>query len=188
MSRRILRPLWFVLALLFLIEAWLWDVIQPWIARLVRLLPYEALKAFLRRAVTRLPPFLVVFLFILPDALSYPVQFAALWIIAKGAVISGTILFVLAKVFGLGGTLLLFEVCHDKLNELAWFRWVSAQVARARHWANQQVEPARVVIRLWRAKITERLREMLGQGGFFAFARRLRANVARRLRRSGRSG
>jgi hypothetical protein len=188
MSRRILKSLWFVLALLFLIEAWLWDVIQPWIARLVRLLPYEALKAFLRRAVTRLPPFLVVFLFILPDALSYPVQFAALWIIANGAVTSGTILFILAKAFGLGATLLLFEVCHDKLNELAWFRWISAQVARARNWANQQVEPARVVIRLWRAKIKDRLRDMLGQGGFFALARRLRANVARRLRRSGRSG
>ena len=32
--RRFLRPLWILLALLFLVEAWLWDDLEPVVARL----------------------------------------------------------------------------------------------------------------------------------------------------------
>ena len=36
--RRLFRPLWFLLALIFLIEAWIWDRLDPvvgWIVALV---------------------------------------------------------------------------------------------------------------------------------------------------------
>ena len=35
MMRRVLQPLWFLLALIFLIEAWLWDHLEPVVARVV---------------------------------------------------------------------------------------------------------------------------------------------------------
>ena len=35
--RRWLRPFWVILALLFLLEAWLWDHLQPAVARVVNL-------------------------------------------------------------------------------------------------------------------------------------------------------
>ena len=38
MDRR-LRPLWIALALLFLLEAWLWDHLEPIVARVVNLIP-----------------------------------------------------------------------------------------------------------------------------------------------------
>ena len=34
MVRKILKPLWVLLALLFLLEAWLWDLIAPPVSRL----------------------------------------------------------------------------------------------------------------------------------------------------------
>ncbi len=180
MTRRITKAFWFLLALLFLVEAWLWDLVQPLIAGFVRLIPYEAFKAALARAIARLPAALVIFVFVLPDALSYPVQFFALWMVAEGAVISGTILFVVAKAFGLIGTLILFEVCHEKLEELAWYRWVAGQFSRARAWARQQVEPARIILRQFQVQIREKIAFGTENKGVFAHMRRLRARLMRK--------
>ena len=184
MTRRFAKAFWFLLALLFLIEAWLWDLVQPLIARFVRLIPYEAFKAALARGIAKLPAALVIFVFVLPDALSYPIQFFALWIVAEGAVISGTVLFVIAKAFGLIGTLILFEVCHEKLEELAWYRWVAAQFTKARAWARHQVEPALVQLRHFRAQIERELTRRFGRGGVFAHMRRLRARLMRKAQKS----
>jgi len=41
--RRLLRPLWVLLALIFLVEAWLWDRVEPVIARVVALIPLPRL-------------------------------------------------------------------------------------------------------------------------------------------------
>jgi hypothetical protein len=43
MRRYLLRPFWILLALLFLLEAWLWDHLQPLVARLVALIPLARL-------------------------------------------------------------------------------------------------------------------------------------------------
>ena len=185
MTRRIAKAFWFLLALLFLIEAWLWDFVQPLIARFVQLIPYEAFKAALARAISKLPAAIVIFVFILPDALSYPVQFFALWMVAQGAAISGTVLFILAKAFGLIGTLILFEVCHEKLEELAWYRWVAGQFTRARAWAKHQVEPALSQLRAFRTRIEAELARRTARGGFFAQMRRLRTRL---LRKKGHAG
>lgn len=181
MTRRVTKAFWFLLALLFLIEAWLWDLVQPFIAGFVRLIPYEAFKAGLARAISKLPAGIVIFVFILPDALSYPLQFFALWMVAQGAALSGTALFVIAKAFGLVGTLILFEVCQEKLEELAWYRWVAAQFKRARTWAREQVEPARVILHAFRARIAAELTRRTGRGGILAYARRLRAGISRKM-------
>ena len=182
MARRALKSFWFLIALLFLIEAWIWDLVQPVIAALVRIIPYEALKAALARAIARLPAALVIFVFVLPDALSYPIQFIGLWIAAKGAFMTGTAIFVIAKLFGLAGTLLLFEVCREKLEELAWYRWVVGQIARARAWAHRQIEPALAQFRLVRRRLARDIEARFGRGGFLAHARRLRAQLLRRIR------
>lgn len=85
--------------------------------------------------------------------------------VAEGAVISGTVLFIIAKAFGLIGTLILFEVCHEKLEELAWYRWVAGQFTKARAWARHQVEPALVQFRHFRSQIESELTSRFGRGG-----------------------
>ena len=61
MRRYLLRPLWILLALLFLLEAWLWDHLQPLVARLVALIPLARLKSAIARLVAGLPPWAVLF-------------------------------------------------------------------------------------------------------------------------------
>ena len=47
--RKLVRAFWVVLAVLFLIEAWLWSHLEPVVERLVALIPLEGLKAALVR-------------------------------------------------------------------------------------------------------------------------------------------
>ena len=54
--RKILRPILILLAIVFLIEAWLWDQLQPVVARVVDLLPLQRVKAAMARWVEDLPP------------------------------------------------------------------------------------------------------------------------------------
>ena len=44
MLRRLLQPLWVLLAIIFLIEAWLWDTLEPIAARFVAAIPLRASK------------------------------------------------------------------------------------------------------------------------------------------------
>ena len=183
MTRHILKPFWIFIALLFLLEAWLWDHIQPLIAWLVARLPWQDVKAALSRGVAQLPPVIVIFLFALPEVLGIPAQLFSLWIVAKGAVVLGTILFLLAKGLGLMATLVLFEVCHEKLMELSWFRYAYRLVNDARAWAKLQVQPMLDEIAKMRARLLLRVKNVLGEGGFFEMLRRVRAAVKKRVAR-----
>jgi hypothetical protein len=44
MRRNALRPLWVILALLLLVEAWLWDHLEPIVARVVNFVPWRKFK------------------------------------------------------------------------------------------------------------------------------------------------
>ena len=119
--RRWLRPLWVVLALLFLLEAWLWDHLQPLVARVVNLIPWDAFKARLARLIERLPPWATLLVFIIPFIAMLPLKFLEVYFLATrnwlGA--AGVILFV--KLVGLGITAFIFDVTRDKLLQMAWF-------------------------------------------------------------------
>jgi hypothetical protein len=56
MLRRILQPLWVLLALIFLVEAWLWDHLEPVVARVVAWIPLRRFKAWLAERVDTLSP------------------------------------------------------------------------------------------------------------------------------------
>ena len=49
--RRLLQPLWVFLAIIFLIEAWLWDHLEPIVAAVVSALPLRAFKQWLAERV-----------------------------------------------------------------------------------------------------------------------------------------
>ena len=66
MRRHLLRPLWIVLALLFLAEAWLWDHLEPIVARVVNLIPWGRLKLRLAALIEDLPPWATLIVFVIP--------------------------------------------------------------------------------------------------------------------------
>jgi hypothetical protein len=180
--RRLLRPVWFLLALLFLLEAWIWDTFAPAIAWVVRQIPFEALKAAVARAITRLPPPIVLLVFTIPGLVLLPFKVAGLWLIAKGHPILGIGAFFAAKTAGVGVSAFLFEVCRERLLLMGWFRRVYAWVIQARDWAHRQVDPAMRRIRAFRRAIAARIRAVLPSGGRIG---RLRAQVHARSRRGG---
>src|ERR1700738_928369 len=65
MMRRLLQPFWVLLAVIFLIEAWLWDHLEPIVARVVALIPLRAFKQWLAERGDRLSPGMPLFVFLL---------------------------------------------------------------------------------------------------------------------------
>src|SRR5674476_1490864 len=73
-----------VLALLFLLEAWLWDHLEPLVARVVNLIPWGVVKEKLARGIEHLPPWAVLFVFIIPFIAMLPLKFLEVYFLATG--------------------------------------------------------------------------------------------------------
>src|ERR1700692_4745227 len=82
MPRRWLRPFWIILALLFLAEAWLWDHLQPIVARVVSFIPWKKLKSRLARLIEGLPPWATLIVFAIPFILLLPLKFLEVYLLA----------------------------------------------------------------------------------------------------------
>src|SRR6185437_2678359 len=147
LRRYLLRPLWVVLALLFLLEAWLWDHLKPLVARLVALIPLAALKRGIARLVASLPPWAVLFVFAIPFVLMLPLKFAEVYFLARRQWVLAAAVILLVKLVGVGVTAFIFDVTRDKLMQMAWFRRLYAWVMWARDWAHAQTEPIRQRVR-----------------------------------------
>ena len=147
MLRKLLKPVWFLLALLFLLEAWLWDLFVPPIRALIERIGWQHIKERLGLWLVSLPHWLIVLIFVLPDTILFPVKLGGLWLVAQGHVVIGTGIFVAAKTLSLGITVLLFELCRARLLELLWFRWIYEKIEAARLWAQMQTEPIKRELR-----------------------------------------
>jgi len=147
--RKLLRPLWVVLALAFLLEAWLWDHLEPIVARLVDLVPWDKLKARSVAAIKRLSPVATLALFVIPFVLLFPVKVLELWLLAHRKWLSGAALLVLAKLIGLGVTAFIFEVTREKVLQIPWFRRLYDTVIWLRNWAHEIVDPFTKRIKQW---------------------------------------
>src|SRR5438445_7185404 len=122
--RRVLKPLWFLLALFFLLEAWLWDHLRAAIAWAVDLVPLDKLKARLAALVERLPPWAVLIVFVVPFLVLLPLKFLEVYFIVRHRWVAAILVLVLAKLLGLGVTAFIFDVTKPKLLQMAWFRWL----------------------------------------------------------------
>ena len=134
--RRWLRPLWVVLALLFLLEAWLWDHLEPLVARVVNLIPWGPLKVRLARLIDVLPPWAALFVFVIPFIVLLPLKFLEVYFLATRNWLGAIGVILLVKLLGLGITAFIFDVTRDKLLQMAWFRRMYDWFLWARDWAH----------------------------------------------------
>jgi len=141
--RRRLRPLWVFLALLFLLEAWLWDHLEPIVARAVNVIPWGNLKVSFARLIDRLPSWVVLFVFVIPFIVILPLKFLGLYFLATRNWLAAIGVGILAKLLGLGITAFIFDVTRDKLLQMDWFRRMYDWFMWARDWAHAQTEPIR---------------------------------------------
>ena len=147
MLRRILQPLWFLLALIFLIEAWLWDHLEPIVARVVAWIPLRAFKAWLADRVDALSPAMTLIVFIVPVIPLFPLKLVGLWLLANEYWVSAIVIFVLAKFLGVGVAAFIFDVTRPKLLQMAWFQKLYDGVITIRAKAHAIVDPIKLRIR-----------------------------------------
>jgi hypothetical protein len=122
MMRRLLKPLWILLALVFLFEAWLWEHLRPLVAWFVDLIAWARLKARIAAWIERLPPYPTLLIFLIPPVLLFPFKLLGLWMLAHGSWLGAMAVLALAKVVSMGVTAFIFEVTRPKLLQLSWFR------------------------------------------------------------------
>ncbi|WOH82031.1 hypothetical protein RX327_02125 [Bradyrhizobium sp. BEA-2-5] len=171
MLRRLLQPVWVLLAIIFLIEAWLWDHLEPIVARVVAWIPLRALKQWLADRVDSLSPAMTLIVFVVPVIPLFPLKLVGLWLLAHEYWTSAVFMIVFAKLVGVGVTAFVFDVTRPKLLEMPWFEALYNFVMALRAKATALVEP-----------IKRRIREMISGDGEGWAARTLR--VIARFRKS----
>ncbi len=154
--RRLLRPLWVLLALIFLLEAWLWDRVEPIIARVVALIPLPRLKAWLADRVEHLSPGLTLIVFAVPFIVLFPLNLIAAWLLAHKYFVGATALIVLQKILGVGIVAFVFDVTRDKLLQMGWFRRLYQFVLDLRVRALAMVAPFKLAIQRWMKRFRRR--------------------------------
>ena len=171
MMRRLLQPFWVLLAVVFLIEAWLWDHLETIVAKLVAWLPLRQFKQWLSDRVDALSPATTLIVFAVPVIPLFPLKLFGLWLLANEYWLAAVVTIVFAKFAGVGITAFIFDVTREKLLEMRWFEVLYDFVMRMRYKAAALVNP-----------IKQRLREILAGGGDGWSSRTLR--LIQRFRKS----
>jgi hypothetical protein len=143
MLRRLLQPFWILLAIIFLIEAWLWDHLEPIVARLVALIPLRAFKQWLAERVDSLSPAMTLIVFVVPIIPLFPLKLVGLWFLAHEYWLAAVSTILFAKFLGVGVTAFIFDVTRPKLMEMPWFESLYHFVMRMRAKATAMVEPVK---------------------------------------------
>lgn len=154
--RRLLQPLWVLLALIFLIEAWLWDHLEPVVARLVAMIPLRAFKAFVAARVARLSPRWTLLVFLAPVVLLFPLKLLEVWLIASHYWIGAIALILAGKFIGVGIVAFIFDVTKPKLLQMPWFLRLYEWVLDIRRRAGEIVAPMMLRIKAMVARIRNR--------------------------------
>ena len=188
--RRLLRPLWVLLALVFLFEAWLWEHLRPIVAWIVDRIAWDRLKARVAAWIEHLPPYPTLLVFLVPVVLLLPVKIIGLWFLAHGWWLGAMVTLAAAKVVSMGVTAFIFDVTRPKLLQLPWFRWLYDRVMVWLAKAHALIDPIKAELRTWIARGVAALKRRLASLFWLArpgragrFMRRI-AWLRRRLQRA----
>ena len=146
MLRRLLQPFWVLLAIIFLIEAWLWDHLEPIVAWFVALIPLRALKQWLAERVDALSPAMTLIVFIVPVLPLFPLKLVGFWLLAHEHWMSAFFTILFAKFVGVGVTAFVFDVTRPKLLEMSWFEKLYEFILDLRAKAKALVDPIKARI------------------------------------------
>jgi hypothetical protein len=155
--RRWLKPLWILLALVFLFEAWLWKHLTAFAHAVIDYLPWRAFKERFAKFVDGLSPYATLPVFILPFILLLPLKFIQVYLIVHHRWFSAIAVLVLAKLLGLGITAFIFEVTKPKLMQLGWFRWLYELMLVWLAKAHALIDPIKNQVKAWLAENRRRV-------------------------------
>jgi hypothetical protein len=176
--RKLANALWIALALLFLLEAWLWTRLEPVVEWVVGFFPWRRLRERLAAAMEHLPPAAALVVFAVPVLLLVPFKLAGWWLLAQGQWLAAITVFVLAKLVGVGVTAFVFDATREKLLQMAWFRALYEKVLAINAWAHAHVDPVKRRIKVF-------MRWLRGRDGDRLWRRLMR--LRRRMQRPAAS-
>ena len=132
--KRILRPVTYVLAALYLcadlVFAGIAKPLSKWIAR-----HFEMQK--LRDWIRSLPPYPCLALFSIPVVVLEPVKFLAGYMAATGEFFSALMAFIVGELLKLVLIERLFDLTREKLMRISAFAWIYGHYLQARAWIMQ---------------------------------------------------
>ena len=147
MMRRLLQPFWVLLAVIFLIEAWLWDHLEPIVERVVAAIPLRAFKQWLSVRIDALSPVMTLIVFAVPVIVLFPLKLVGLWLLAHQYWVAAMLVIIAGKFLGLGVTAFIFDVTRAKLLQMAWFKTGYEFIMAMRAKAAELVQPLKQRIR-----------------------------------------
>ena len=143
MWRSLTRLFWFVVALVFVIEAWLWDHLEPIVAWWVAVIPLRAFKQWLAERIAGLSPAMTLMVFVVPVIPLFPLKLVSFWLLAHKHWMGALLTIVFAKFLGVGIAAFVFDVTRPKLLQMQWFARLYTCVLALRAKANELVDPVR---------------------------------------------
>jgi hypothetical protein len=159
--RRLLKPLWVLLALVFLFEAWLWEHLRPLVAWVIERIAWDRLKARAAAWIEHLPPYATLLVFLVPVVLLFPLKLVGLWMLAHGSWLGAMAVLGLAKVVSMGVTAFIFDLTRPKLLQLAWFRWLYDHMLVWLAKAHALIDPIKLRLRAAAARAFEPVRRAM---------------------------
>jgi len=147
--RRLIRAFWIVVALIFLLEAWLWDHLRPVVGAVVARVPWNTLNRRLTTLLDNLSPNATLAIFILPAIVLLPLKILEISLLAHRYWLSAVFVLVVAKLVGVGVTAFIFDVTRVKVLQIAWFRRLYDYVMWLRDWAHAMVDPVQQSLKQW---------------------------------------
>lgn len=164
------RSLLLILALLFLLEAWLWEFGGRWLGRAIAWLPLEQTKRRIQSFVEPLSPWATLPVFLVPLLLITPFNFVAGWLFVQGKVILGLFTILTQKMLGVAVLSFMFNACRPKLMQLGVVRTIYEFLAGWYRAARRLTLPYREVAKRWTSKARRKL--VLHRRGLLQIARR----------------
>ena len=147
MLRRLLQPFWILLAIIFLVEAWLWDHLEPIVAWVVAMIPLRTFKQWLADRVDTLTPAMTLIVFIVPVLPLFPLKLVGFWLLTHEYWLSAVLTIIFAKFLGVGVAAFVFDVTRPKLLEMQWFESLYDFVIELRAKAAALVDPIKLRIK-----------------------------------------
>jgi hypothetical protein len=104
-----------------------------------RILRHSPLVRALEAGLGRLPPWAILPLFLIPEAMSHFGGFYAAYLLAHKHLLAATIALILVKGVGLVIALWIYQACRPALMTIGWFAWAHGKVEAARRWTVKRI-------------------------------------------------
>lgn len=141
----LLLPLRLAIAVLVIIS----EVARPLYRPFVNWFSSLSIVQHFGEFVGSLPRAVILVLFVVPLAIAEPLKIYALFVIARGQVISGLVIIALAYLMSFLLVERLFHAGREKLLTYGWLKWITDRVETVRNWVSEIKESVIATLRGW---------------------------------------